>query len=144
MYLFWKCDSDCNDQIVIETTNENIHEIAMIKNWNLADLRLKGMKYDSAAAGEEKISGCEVNKVCAYSYQRIRNENKLPTKKMLQMRFAIQYQTHKSVALHKKAKCSNCSKIGHFAKVCRQKNLNRVNNTEEQEDVTQKTTEKET
>ena len=81
MYLFWECDSDCNDQIVIETTNENIREIAMIKNWNLAELRLKGMKYDSAAAGEEKISGCEVNKVCAYSYQRIKNENKLPTKK---------------------------------------------------------------
>ena len=30
--------------------------------------------------GEEKISGCEVNKVGAYSYRRIRNEKKLPTK----------------------------------------------------------------
>ena len=27
----------------------------MIKNWNLAELRRKGMKYESAAAGEEKI-----------------------------------------------------------------------------------------
>ena len=48
-------------------------------------------EYESAAAGEEKIPGCEVNKVGAYSYQRIRNEKtKLPTKKMLQIRFAIQ------------------------------------------------------
>ena len=80
------------DQIVIGTTNENIRKKAMIKNWNLAELRRKGMKYESAAAGEEKIPGCEVNKVGAYSYQRIRNEKtKLPTKKMLQIRFAIQY-----------------------------------------------------
>ena len=40
------------------------------------------MKYGSAAAREEKISGCEVNKVDAYSYQRIRNKNtNHPTKK---------------------------------------------------------------
>ena len=97
----------------------------MIKNWNLAELRQKGMKYESAAAREEKIFGCEVNKVGAYFYQRIRNEKtKLPTKKMLQLRFAIQYQTHECKAL--KAKCSNCNKISHFAKVCRQKKVNRV------------------
>ena len=54
----------------------------MIKNWNLAELRQKGMKYESAVAGEEKISGCELHKVATYSYQRIRNEKtKLPTKK---------------------------------------------------------------
>ena len=64
----------------------------MFKNWNLAELYRKGIKYVSAAAGEEKISGYKVNKVGAYSYRRIRNENKkLPPKKMLQMRFAIQY-----------------------------------------------------
>ena len=49
---FCKCDSDCSaeeyairDQIVIGTTNENIRERAMIKNWNLAELRHKGTKY---------------------------------------------------------------------------------------------------
>ena len=42
----------------------------------------KGMKYESTAAGKEKISGFEANKVGAYSYQRIKNKNtKLPTKK---------------------------------------------------------------
>ena len=54
----------------------------MIKNQNLAKLRQKGMKYESTAAGKEKISGFEANKVSAYSYQRIKNENtKLPTQK---------------------------------------------------------------
>ena len=54
----------------------------MVKNWKLAELRQKGMKYESAAAGEEKISGCDVNKVGACSYQRIKNEKtKFSTKK---------------------------------------------------------------
>ena len=43
-----------------------------------------------------------------------------------------------------KAKCSNCSKIGHFTKVCQQKNVNRVDNTEEQEDSIEETTEMDT
>ena len=105
---FCECDSDCSaeeyvigDQIVIGTTNETIRGKAMIKNWKLAELRQKGMKYASAAAGEEKISGSDVNKVGAYSYQRVENKKtKLstkkcyryssPFKKMLQMQFAIQ------------------------------------------------------
>ena len=38
----------------------------------------------SAAAREEKISGCEVNKIGAYSYQKIWNKKtKLPIKKNL-------------------------------------------------------------
>ena len=34
--------------------------------------------------------------------------------------------------------------MGYFAKLCQQKNVNRVNNTEEQKDVTQETTKMET
>ena len=67
---FCECDSDYSaeeyaicDQIVIGTTNENICEKTMIRSWNLTELRQKGMKYESAAAIEEKISGCKVNKV---------------------------------------------------------------------------------
>ena len=67
---FCECDSDYSaeeyaicDQIVIGTTNENICEKTMIRSWNLTELRQKGMKYESAAAIEEKISGCEVNKI---------------------------------------------------------------------------------
>ena len=39
-----------------------------------------------------------------------------------------------------KAKRSNCKKIGHFAEVCKQKNVHHVDNTEKQEDATQETT----
>ena len=64
----------------------------MIKNWKLVELCQKGMKYESAATGEKKVSGCHINKVGAYSYQRIKNEKtKLSTKKMLQIQFVIQY-----------------------------------------------------
>ena len=70
-----------HDQIVIKTTNENIHKKAMTKNWELNKLHQKGMKYESGAAGEEKISSCELDKVGAFSYQRIKNEkNKTPHK----------------------------------------------------------------
>ena len=124
-YTFCECDRDCSteeywilDQIVIGTTNENIREKAMIKNWNLAELRQKRMKYESAAAGEEKISGCEVNKIGAYFDQRIRNEKtKLPTKNCYRCDSPF---SNKHIKEYKalKAKCSNCYKIGHFTKVC--------------------------
>ena len=149
MYLC-ECDSDCSaeayairDEIVIGTTNENIREKSMIKNWNFAELRQKGMKYESAAAGEEKISG-EVNKTGAYSYQRIRNENTKPsTKKLYRCDWPFSTK-HIKECKALKAKCSNCKKIGHFAKACQQKNANRVDNTKEQEDVTQEITGMET
>ena len=114
---FCECNSDCSakeyairDQIVIGTTNENIRKEAMIKNWSLAELRQKGMKYESAAAGEEKIAGYEVNKVGAYSYQRIRNEKtKLPTKKCYRCDspFSTKHIKERKAL---KAKCSNCKK----------------------------------
>ena len=72
-----------------------------------------------------KIFGYEVNKVGAYSYQRIRNEKtKLSTKKCY--RSDPPFSTkHLKECKALKAKCSNCKKIGHFAKVCRQqKNVN--------------------
>ena len=86
-----ECDGDrsakeyaIRDQIVIVTTNGNICEKLWLNpwleklrksyDWNLANLCQKGMKYESAAAGEEETSVFEVNKVGAYSYQRIRNE----------------------------------------------------------------------
>ena len=42
------------DHIVIVTTNDPIRKKAMLKNWNLIDLRTNSMKYKVAAAGEEK------------------------------------------------------------------------------------------
>ena len=116
----------------------------MIKNWKLAELCQKGMKYESAAVREEKISVCEVNKVGAYSYQNIQNEKtKHPTKNCYRCDSPFSTK-HIKECKALKAKCSNCNKIGHFTKVCQQKNVNRVGNTEEQEDVTQETKEVET
>ena len=40
----------------------------MLKDWSLTDLRTNGMKYESAAAGKEKISIVHINKLGAYSY----------------------------------------------------------------------------
>ena len=49
---------------------------------------------------------------------------------MLQMWFVIQYQNVKECKALK-AKCSYCSKIGHFNKVSPQENVNHVDNTED-------------
>ena len=58
--------------------------------WNLAELRQKGKNYEGAAAGEEKISGCEVNKVGAYIFNKeLKAKKQNSPQKMLQMRFAI-------------------------------------------------------
>ena len=92
-----QCDNDCTaednairDQLVIATTKENIREKAIIKMWNLAELRQKGKNYEGAAAGEEKISGCEVNKVGAYILNKeLKAKKQNSPQKMLQMRFAI-------------------------------------------------------
>ena len=68
----------------------------MVKNWNLSELRQKGVKYESVVAGEEKISGCEVNKVLIL-IKELETKKQNSPQKMLQMRFAIQYQKHKRV-----------------------------------------------
>ena len=75
------------------------------------------MKYESAAAGEEKTSGCEVNKVGADSYQKIRDKKaKLPTQKMLDVYRCDLWFSTKHIKEYKalKTKCSNCNKIDYF------------------------------
>ena len=62
------------DQIVIGTNHEVIREKAMLKNWNLQELRKNGMKYESAAAGEEKISGGALNKISPYSFRNLKKK----------------------------------------------------------------------
>ena len=88
------------DQIVIGTNNEVIREKAMLKNWHLQELRKNGMKYESAAAGEEKMLGGTLNKTSPYLFRnlkkittrkRIEKEKKEnEKKKMLQMWFTFQ------------------------------------------------------
>ena len=78
---FCNCKKNCSaeefarrDQIVIGITNEVIREKAMLKNWNLKDLHQNGMKYESAAAGEEKISGGAINKISPYKLSNLKKK----------------------------------------------------------------------
>ena len=52
----------------------------MLKNWNLQELRQNGIKYESAVAGEERISGEALNKLSSKSYRNIKKNNS-PKKK---------------------------------------------------------------
>ena len=65
----------------IGTHNEGIHKKAMIKDWSLQDLRKKGMKHESAAAGKEIISGTtSISKIGSYLYNNLkknRNNKKI-------------------------------------------------------------------
>lgn len=40
----------------------------MLKDWNLIGLRTNGVKYESVAAGEERISRVHINKLGADSF----------------------------------------------------------------------------
>ena len=53
------------DQIVIGSNNETMHKRAMSKNWNVLDLCQNVMKYEDGAAGEERISGAAITKLCS-------------------------------------------------------------------------------
>ena len=76
---FCECTKGCRVEefgirhhIIIATTNDTIREEAVLKDWNLVDLRTNGMKYESAAAGEEEICGVHINKLGAYLYRKLR------------------------------------------------------------------------
>ena len=62
-------------QTVIATSNETTPERAMLNNWSLQGLLQNGMKYESAAAGEEKTSGGAINKLGSYSYRSIKRSD---------------------------------------------------------------------
>lgn len=61
--------------IVICTNNEAIRETVTLKKWNLKELCQNGMKYELAAAGEERISGASINKLGSYSYHSFKKNN---------------------------------------------------------------------
>ena len=98
---FCNCKKNCSaeefairDQIVIGTNNEVIREKDMLKNWHLQELRKNGMKYESAAIGEEKMLGGALNKTSPYSFRNLKKNNNPKKndekKKMLQMWFTFQ------------------------------------------------------
>ena len=125
-------DSDCTaantairDQIVIGTHQEKIREKALLKGWALDDLRKEGMKIESAARGEERISHRDVNKLGKYSYKNIPKKNEgvreadnAEVKKKCFRCGDTFHKNHLRKCAAAKAKCGSCSKVGHFAKVC--------------------------
>ena len=77
------CNADkiaIRDQVVIGTTNSKIREEALLKSWELGELRLEGMKIEAATRGESEIAASNtpvaVNKVGKYSYKSLRNKSK--------------------------------------------------------------------
>ena len=70
---FCQCTKGCraeefaiHDQIAIRITTITIREKEILKDKNLTDLGTNSMKYESAAADEEKISGVHLRKLGAY------------------------------------------------------------------------------
>ena len=118
------------DQIVVGTHNEQIREAAMLKDWDLKTLRSKGMKIESAASGEEKMSHANIiNKLGAYSYKNVhkRKDSKKsdkPGSKCYRCgeRFSRDH-LKKCKGLH--AKCTNCHRKGHLEIVCMQKDVSK-------------------
>ena len=124
-------DSDCmsttnavRDQIVIGTDKEKVREQALLKGWNLDNLRKEGMKMESASRGEESISSGAVNKLGAYSFNNLRKRadglQKPPGSKKVCFRCGDGFtKNHLQACKATSAKCSNCRKVGHFARVCK-------------------------
>lgn len=104
MSLQWKhksCQAEefaiCN-QRAIGTTNDTIREKAMFKDWILTDLRTANIKYESAAASKERISGVQIKKLGGYLQTRVDYQENLATeKKMLSMWYEIYSWTHKTM-----------------------------------------------
>ena len=130
---FCNCKKNCvaeefaiRDQTVIGTINEVICEKAMLKNWNLQELCQNGMKNESAAAGEERISGGVINKISPYKFSNLKRNNNSKTKdeKKKCYRCGVPFKPkHTKECKTINSKCLNCNKIGHFAKVCQQKSV---------------------
>ena len=141
---FCDCDTDANctasqyairDQIVIGTHDQTIREKSMLKDWNLADLRSKGMKCESASAGEEKISGSgAINRLGKYSYKNLKKTNgKVKTEARCYRCDLPFFPGHMKQCKALKFKCKNCGKVGHYTEVCNQKDAKLLSNDSSKE-----------
>ena len=100
------------------------------------------MKHESAAAGQERISGVHIVKLGAYPYQKRTDKSNQPRKPSnpekkyyrCGVRFTVGHIKQCKVI---NAKCFKCKKIDRFAKVCQQREINNieanVNDTSEED-----------
>ena len=79
----FKCeDENCTaestavrDQIIIGLSQDDIRKDALRKSWNLEELKVEGMKRESATKGAAEIEGeSTVLKVGKYSYKNIKRQ----------------------------------------------------------------------
>ena len=136
----YECEqADCSaeetavrDQIVIDTHENDIREEALKNSWDLKTLREEGMKMESAAGGGAEISTeSSLNKVGRYSFSKMKNskedtyngEPKIITCYNCGSKIKGTVAKHREKCPVKNTRCRNCSKMGHFAKVCLSKNV---------------------
>lgn len=148
----FKCSSEActaemtsiRDQIVIGCCSDEIREEALKKSWELAKLRKEGMRIESAAKGASEITGdAALNKIGKYSFRNTKKkESKAPTPRKANCYFCGIALDRKDIPSHakqcpaKNAVCSNCNKVGHYAKVCKsEKSVHEVSleNSEDEE-----------
>ena len=165
---YFKCENtNCTadkiavrDQVVIGTINSKIREEALLKSWNLNELRQEGMKIEAAMRGESELSANDhsssVNKIGKYSYKSLKSNQQKNFQPSSEQKSTTprNYQTNKLQPIEKKCyncgngfkgdptihlqkcpakniTCTSCKRTGHFSKHCRSKNINQINEKEE-------------
>ena len=117
------------DQKVIGTHSKVREAEALKLWWNLATLRRRKMKIESAVkrrGGEGKITGEPLNQLGKFSYSRMKKkeEGERTAKKTINFyncgnQVTGSIMKHKEIFHARNANCNKCSKIGHFARVCK-------------------------
>ena len=132
------------DQIIIGTAEPNIREEALLRSWNLQQLRQEGMKMESACKSGAEITGDAIHRVGKYSFSNLKNKKTSPQgvdgkpqpKREPISCYYCGNQIVSSIAKHraecpaKSVKCHNCGKTGHFAKLCQSRKAVRQNDIE--------------
>ena len=138
---FTNCTAnDCNAadvairyQIVIGTSNEAIREKAMLKDWKFGDLRMKGMKLESAVTGEQQITH-QVNKIGSYSYRSIdRKHQKNTGRESSNKCYRCGDAFVKGHMMNCKATNATCGTKGHYGAVCKRKDVKSAEPSHEEE-----------
>ena len=124
------------DQILIGTTDNAIRDEALKQAWSLKNLRIEGMKMESAARSGALLSGdSPVNKMGKYSNLKS-GEHK--TKQNTCSCYNCGNKVTGSIFKHKQKcpakshQCQKCQKSGHFASVCKSKTVKVVDSQDDE------------
>ena len=124
------------DQVVIGTKETHIRDEALLKGWDLQTLRLEGMKMESAAkSGAAITAGESLNKIGKYSYKNQGKSKDDKEKKSIKCfncgnKIDGSIMKHKTKCPAKSTTCKKCNKVGHFATVCKNKDVKQIQSKE--------------